>query len=41
MPGVVQVAVGPEPRQTGGVLEVCNLTGDCTWRVGRARIRRA
>ncbi len=38
MPGVIQVAVGPEPPRTRSVLEVCDLEGGCSWRAARARI---
>ncbi len=35
MPGVVQVAVGPE---RAGLLETCAVGADCTWRISAARM---
>jgi anaerobic selenocysteine-containing dehydrogenase len=49
MPGVLQVAVGPElsgfsevySKPGESILSICNLNGDSTWRVTRAKVQEA
>ncbi len=46
MPGIIEAAVGPDPACLGrdwsaGILSVCRIENDGTWRATRAKVREA